>query len=136
MNLSYVIMAPYWDYNDEYSYTVGDSSGSPVATYTNRDDAEKRCEELEVEAWRFNLSGESISRWKWDSYSEIGGVLPEHEAITKLKAAFPDEDGEDYEIDLDDFNVPSDITDEQIGVLREVFSWIYFNHVVEVPLVN
>jgi hypothetical protein len=61
-------------------------------------------------------------------------ALSEDEAQEKLKAAFPDEDGDDVEIDLDDFVVPSDVTDEQIAVLREVFSWIYFNHVVEVDL--
>jgi hypothetical protein len=41
-------MAPYWDYNDEYSYTVGEGAGSPVAVFTNREAADKRCEELEI----------------------------------------------------------------------------------------
>jgi hypothetical protein len=68
----------------------------------------------------------------YDSYKEMG-QLSEEEAIEKLKAAFPPEDGEDdVEIDVDDFVVPADVTDEQIGVLREVFGWLYFNHVVEV----
>lgn len=131
MNKSYLIMAPYWDYNDEYSFTVGDGAGSPVAVFANREDANKRCEELEIEAWRANLAGESIGGWMWDSYKEMG-ALSEEEATEKLKAAFPDEDGEEFDIDLDDFVVPADVTDEQIGVLREVFSWIYFNHVTEV----
>lgn len=133
MNKSYVIMAPYWDYNDEYSYTVGEGAGSPVASFTNREAADKRCEELEIEAWRLNLAGESIGGWMWDSYKDMS-ALPEDEAQEKLKAAFPDEDGEDVEIDLDDFVVPSDVTNEQIKVLREVFGWIYFAHVVEVDL--
>jgi len=132
MSQSYVIMAPYWDYNDEYSYTVGEGAGSPVAVFTNREAADKRCEELEIEAWRSNLAGESIGAWMYDSYKEMG-QLSEEEAIEKLKAAFPPEDGEDdVEIDVDDFVVPADVTDEQIGVLREVFGWLYFNHVVEV----
>lgn len=133
MNKSYVIMAPFWDYNDEYSYTVGEGAGSPVASFTNREAADERCEELEIEAWRLNLASESIGGWMWGSYKEMH-ALSEDEATAKLKAAFHDEDGEDFEIDLDDFVVPTDVTDEQIKVLREVFSWIYFNHVVEVDL--
>lgn len=134
MSKSYVIMAPFWDYNDEYSYTVGEGAGSPVASFTNREAAEKRCEELEIEAWRLNLAGESIGGWMWGLYTAMGASLDEDEAQEKLKAAFPDEDGEDCQIDLDDFVVPTDVTDEQIKVLREVFDWIYFNHVVEVDL--
>lgn len=127
MSQSYVIMAPYWDYND-----VGNDAGSPVAVFTNREAADKHCEELEIEAWRLNLAGESIGGWMWGSYKEMASSLEETEATLKLKAAFPDEDGEDCEIDVDDFVVPADVTDEQIGVLREVFGWLYFNHVVEV----
>lgn len=132
MSKSYIIMAPYWDYNDEYSYTVGEGAGSPVAAFTNREAADKRCEELELEAWRTNLAGESIGAWMYDSYKDMGH-MDETEAIEKLKAAFPPEDEDEaVEIDLDDFVVPSDVTDEQIRVLRDVFGWLYFNHVVEV----
>ena len=126
-------MAPFWDYNDEYSYTVGYGAGRPVASFTSREAADKRCEELEIEAWRLNLAGDSSGRWMCDSYKYMAS-LSEDEAAAKLKATFPDEDGEDYEIDLDDFVVPTDVTNEQIKVLREVFDWIYFNHVVEVEL--
>lgn len=130
MNKLYLIMAPFWDYKGEYRYTAG---GSPVISFTSREDADKRCEELENFAWRFNLGGESIGEWMWDSYKHIG-ALSEDEATAMLKAAFPNEDGEDYEIDLDNFVVPTDVTDEQIKVLREVFACIYFYHVVKVDL--
>lgn len=130
MNKSYVIMVPYWDYNDEYNVTI-DGAGIPVGAFTNRDVADKRCEEYEIRDWRSNLAGESISEWMYDSYSAMTSMSKE-EAIKKLKSSFPEDFEEDDEIDLDDFVVPSNVTDEQIKVLREVFGWIRFNYVVEV----
>jgi hypothetical protein len=131
MNQSFVIMAPYWDYNDEYSYTVGEGSGSPVAVFADRAQADAECERLELAAWRMNLQGESIGGWMWDSYGYMVGG-DEDEAKAKLRAAFPDDYEPDEDIDLDDFMVPSKLTDAQVNVLRDVFSWIYFNHVVVV----
>lgn len=130
MSKLYLVMAPFWASNGEYRYTAG---GSPVAAFTSREAADERCEAREINAWRFNMYGESIGEWIQGSYKNMG-TLPEDEATAMLKAAFPNEDGEDYEIDLDNFVFPTEVTDEQIKVLREVFCWIYFNHVVKVDL--
>jgi len=131
MSQSFVIMSQFWDYNDEYSFTVGDGAGSPVAVFVDKAQADVECEKLELASWRLNLQGESIGGWMWGSYKEMGGN-DEDEAKAKIRAAFPNDYEPDDDIDLNDFMVPSELTDEQINVLREVFSWLYFNHVVVV----
>lgn len=121
-----------WDYNDEYSYTHDGEPGSPVAVFMDRAAAEDRCEELELSAWRGSIAGQNIGEWMYDTYASMQGEDDATEIATaKLRAVFPDLDDD---FDIDEFKVPKVLTDEQIQVLRDVFSHIYFNHVQEVDL--
>lgn len=134
MQKTYVIMAPFWDYNDEY-FINNEGSGLPVAVFNDKKNADTACTEMELKAWRENLCGEEVSSYMYDSYAAMVGFEAENVARAKLAKAFPDENI-DIDFDLGDFIVPKEVTDEQIMVLREVYNFICFNRVDEVLLVN
>lgn len=57
----YVVCSIDYDYNDEYYYTNGEDSGSPIKVFTDRERAEDECERKNVEeffrSYNWNNSG-------------------------------------------------------------------------------
>ena len=63
LKLTFVIMATHFEYNDEYSYSLEGNPGVPVAVYPTEEEANARCEELELEEWR--KTGDPLCEYMW-----------------------------------------------------------------------
>jgi hypothetical protein len=122
----YAVCCYAYEYNDEYNYQPDGSPSDPVAAFLSKELAEADMKKREIDRWRndgFNiydyLSGNGLSDYI-DNEDEVLGVLQSEFGYEGSDAA--------------DFEVPTGLTDAQYERLMELFSFIDFYCVSELPL--